>query len=75
MNFYVTDYIFWSKIFFKYISHEKFWRDKVSVKKFTETLFAEISERPKLCRAETFWKVNFLHFFLNLSYWQTNVYS
>ena len=44
-----------------YTSHEKFRRDKVSVRKVTRTLFAEISKQPKLSHAETFWKHNFLH--------------
>ena len=51
-----------------YISHRKFRRDQVSVKNFTETLFVKITERAKLCLAETFRKLNFLHIFLNSSY-------
>ena len=56
-----------SKIF-TYIRYKKFQQDKVLVRKFIETLFAEFSQRPKLCHVKALWKLNFLHILLNLSY-------
>jgi hypothetical protein len=42
-----------------YSNPQKFRRDKLSVKKLTESLFAEIWGRPKVCHAETFGMINF----------------
>ena len=42
-----------------YITSKKFRRDKLSDKNLSESLFAENIEYPKVCHAETFFKMNF----------------